>query len=413
MREIKFIFSIFLVFVADHILLFALPLIVFNTTNNISAAGLAYFIEWLPRVLFLPFGGYLTDKFGSKKSLIFIDLVKIVACFIAFIILSTTHYSIAVVIGILGAISSLGTSQTAIAADVLLMKNIELKRYTKVVSYLNMCDQVSMLVGPAIAIFLVTYLPIKYFLLIVPIFYLYNLINTLNQKWRDDTDRLMINKNHESFLISFKNTLLIFKKFPILLFFALQASLINFIISIVEAAGAPLVKILYLKSDAEFGLLNIVAGSFGALSMIITSHFIDEKKVFYFSIIGAFGIILSSYICVFSTGFFSFVTFYGLIIAFTLVNSLFARILRKTLVEVSMLGKITGCLLAINQISVPFSGLFISFLNDIKEIKNLMFYSTNLLILFFLLSYYFSFKYRKLSSNEKDASAKNKISVSA
>ncbi|MGY3805385.1 hypothetical protein ACWNT8_15075 [Pigmentibacter ruber] len=78
-----------------------------------------------------------------------------------------------------------------------------------------------------------------------------------------------------------------------------------------------------------------------------------------------------------------------------------------------MLGKITGCLLAINQISVPFSGLFISFLNDIKEIKNLMFYSTNLLILFFLLSYYFSFKYRKLSSNEKDESAKNKISVSA
>jgi MFS family permease len=407
LKELRFIVSIFLVFVGDHILLFALPLLVFNTTQSISAAGLAYFIEWLPRVLFLPFGGYLTDRFGSKNSLISIDLFKIIACLIVCLLLvANSHWNIAITIGILGSVCSLGTSQTAIAADVLLMKNTEINKYSKVVTYLNMSDQVSMLIGPAIAIFLVSYLPIKYFLLIVPIFYIYNLFNTLTQNWKDGFTYCPGQKQQESFLSSFKSMILVFKKFPILLLFSLQASVINFIISIVEAAGAPLVKLFFQKGDAEFGLLNIIAGLFGALSMIIISYVINEKRAFYISFFGALGLLISSYLCILSNGFYLFIIFYGFIIVFTLINSLFARILRKTLVEASLLGNVTGMMMAINQISVPLAGLAISFIASLEGMKAIILYSTNVLVLVFIICFCFSYKYRNLDKNTKEYSKK-------
>lgn len=410
MKELRFILSIFFVYVGDHILMFALPLMVFNATNSISAAGFAYFIEWLPRVIFYPFGGYLTDKFGSKRSLIVIDIFKIIACFFVFSLFFTNlDLNIPITIGILAAISSLGTSQTSIAADVLLIKNTNINRYTKVVTYLNISDQASMLIGPALAIFLLSYLEIKYFLLVVPLFYVYNLTNTLTQKWNDGFN---YNPNAEKkhFIKDLKSAIMVLRQYPQIFMFSIQAFFVNFIISIIEAAGAPLVKMFFQKSDADFGLLNIIAGLFGAISMIFASYFINEKRAYYFSLIGAIGFLVSSYICINTNGFYLFIVFYGMIIGFTLVNGIFPRVLRKTLVDQALLGKVLGLTLVINQLSVPLSGLMISFIHDINGIKNLMFYATNILFAVFAICFYISFRYRRLdliTPENKELSSKS------
>ncbi|MGH8395586.1 MAG: MFS transporter, partial [Pseudomonas sp.] len=48
---LAFFISLFLSRLADQILLFIVPLIVFQTTNSVSWAGLAFFVESLPRYL--------------------------------------------------------------------------------------------------------------------------------------------------------------------------------------------------------------------------------------------------------------------------------------------------------------------------------------------------------------------------
>jgi len=394
LKELRFIFSLLLVFIGDHILLFALPLIVFNTTHSISASGLAYFIEWLPRVIFLPFGGYLTDKFGSKKTLITIDLCKISACLITLVFISTNSFiNPAIMIGILAAICSIGTSQTLVAGDVLLMKNTTTERYTHIAVYFTMADQVSMLIGPAIAVFLIAYFRIEHLLFIVPFFYLYNLFNTINLTCHDKIDS---QNSKESFFSAIKDAINVFKSFPVLLLFSLQACFINFIISIVEAAGAPLVKLFFSKGDIEFGLLNIVAGSFGAIAMFIVGNYINQERAYYISLFGTIGLLIAAYICSRLDGFYIFLIAYGLVIAFTLINSLFLRVLRKTLVNEAMLAKVTSVSVAIHQISVPLAGLLLAVLGNLNGIKSAMLYSTIALSLIYLLCFYSSYKYRKL-----------------
>jgi hypothetical protein len=45
------------------VILFAVPLLIFQDTRKISTLGLAYAIEWLPCVLAYPLAGLLADRY--------------------------------------------------------------------------------------------------------------------------------------------------------------------------------------------------------------------------------------------------------------------------------------------------------------------------------------------------------------
>lgn len=65
---LAFFISLFVSRLADQILLFIVPLIVFQTTNSVSWAGLAFFVESLPRYLAFPVCGALCDKYPRYAS---------------------------------------------------------------------------------------------------------------------------------------------------------------------------------------------------------------------------------------------------------------------------------------------------------------------------------------------------------
>lgn len=66
---LAFFISLFLSRLADQILLFIVPLVVFQTTNSAAWAGLAFFVKWLPRYLAFPLCGALCDKYSPIKIL--------------------------------------------------------------------------------------------------------------------------------------------------------------------------------------------------------------------------------------------------------------------------------------------------------------------------------------------------------
>lgn len=48
----------------DQLLLFVVPLVVFQTTGSVSLSGLAFAAETLPRILCFPVCGILADRFS-------------------------------------------------------------------------------------------------------------------------------------------------------------------------------------------------------------------------------------------------------------------------------------------------------------------------------------------------------------
>lgn len=66
-RDSAFYVSQFLSRLADHILLFLVPLIVFQITGSVGWSGVAFFIETLPRFVAFPIAGILADRLPAYR----------------------------------------------------------------------------------------------------------------------------------------------------------------------------------------------------------------------------------------------------------------------------------------------------------------------------------------------------------
>lgn len=76
-----FFCSLFVARLADQVLLFLVPLVVFQTTRQVSWSGLAFVIETLPRYLVFPFFGALCDRISPLKLMRVSQTVRAVVCF--------------------------------------------------------------------------------------------------------------------------------------------------------------------------------------------------------------------------------------------------------------------------------------------------------------------------------------------
>ncbi|MGL4505652.1 MAG: MFS transporter, partial [Aeromonas sobria] len=80
MRFSVFLGSRMLSGLGDQILQFAVPLLVYRSTGSIALSGLAFFIEWLPRLISLPLAGVFADRVGGRRVYILADGLRAAAC---------------------------------------------------------------------------------------------------------------------------------------------------------------------------------------------------------------------------------------------------------------------------------------------------------------------------------------------
>lgn len=59
--------GILLGLIAEQVVLFSVPLLIFQTTEDISLLGVAFALEWLPGLLAFPFAGLLADRDGGPR----------------------------------------------------------------------------------------------------------------------------------------------------------------------------------------------------------------------------------------------------------------------------------------------------------------------------------------------------------
>jgi len=72
--------SLFLSRLADQILLFLVPLVVFQVTQSTAWSGVAFFVETLPRFLSFPICGALCDRISPLRLLRISQMARALAC---------------------------------------------------------------------------------------------------------------------------------------------------------------------------------------------------------------------------------------------------------------------------------------------------------------------------------------------
>ncbi|AMB79420.1 MFS transporter [Pseudomonas fragi] len=146
---LAFFISLFVSRLADQILLFIVPLIVFQTTNSVSWAGLAFFVESLPRYLAFPVCGALCDKYPPVRILHISQIYRAVACVIAvglYALFDGIHWVV-----MLSALCGVLTTQGVMAREVLMPHIFKHYTYGKTLSYSQIADQSGLVLGPLVA----------------------------------------------------------------------------------------------------------------------------------------------------------------------------------------------------------------------------------------------------------------------
>jgi hypothetical protein len=358
LKIIQFLASRFCSALGDQFLLFAVPLIIYKNTQSVSLVGLAFFIEWVPRILSLPIAGSFSDRMGGRKVYLLADCIRMAVCFLGFLLLRMFPNGIFIIISVVMSICAFFYAQAFIAMEATVPKLVSKADLHKAQSILQGIEQTSRIIGPALAAFLALYINTPDFLLITAgifgisslgVFSLGSAVNvplnkpTSKQMWRDILQGAQV----------------LFDS-PNLLILTILSILVNLIIGMALATGAALTTGTFHKPDSYFGILNTAAGLLGVTSFLLVPKLTKRFSVFNLGVAAYSATLCGGMLIGFAHNFYLFVLGYGLVCGSSGLFNVYIRTERVQWIPAQDLGKTVGLIVLLNQLSLPVAGMLIA-----------------------------------------------------
>ncbi|CAI8816957.1 putative membrane protein [Pseudomonas chlororaphis] len=355
---LAFFISLFLSRLADQILLFIVPLVVFQTTQSASWAGLAFFVESLPRFLAFPLCGALCDKFSPIRILHISQVYRALLCVLA-VLLYGLFGGIAWVVG-LSALCGVLTTQGIMAREVLMPHIFQHYSYTKTLSYSQIADQTGLVLGPLLAALLLEAWAWYWVVLwIAGLFLLADLSMRLWQRLSHIT--LEVFEQHQDLWtqplrIAFRHIreLTELKKIITL------AVGVNLIVGVTLATSAAMVIGQYSAGKDAYAWLQAA----GALTTILILFFL-ARVVLPLRVLGSLAysmIAAGAFISALSPNLAGYVLGFLLIVGFDKMFNIYIRSTRQRVIPPRDFGKTVGVITLLNNLSQPLAGLLVALL---------------------------------------------------
>ncbi|MBO0345356.1 MFS transporter [Roseibium limicola] len=355
-RHKAFFVSLFLTRLADQILLFLVPLVVFQITGSVSWSGLAFFAETLPRYVAFPIAGILCDRHPPYRLLRLSQAMRAVVCIIGI----AGELSVGGVwwLIVLSALSGVLTTQGLMAREAILPRVFATERFEKVASYTQLADQLGTVLGPLIAASLMAVLPWQAVVVLAAgLFLLADLASAL---WPARTDPSLTHmpKVSEPWIRSLATGLDRIITLPGLMRPILLAAAVNLIIGVTLATSAAMVTGVQGLGEGAYALLQTGGALATVAILLVTAHVgwpYQRMGVASYCLVagGAYLTSFGELPVVYTIGFL-------LVTGFDKMFNVYVRTLRKTLIPLEDFGKTTGLIVCFNNLSQPLAGLLVT-----------------------------------------------------
>lgn len=175
----RFIFSRFTGALCDQFLLFSVPLAILKATGSLTFSSLAFVIEWLPRIVFFPLSGFMADRIKPRYIFSNVDAARAVLMLIIFSILYFYPNATFPALAIMMALLSIAYVLNFVATDAMLPRQIPSDELPKAHSILQGVEQITMVLGPVLAVSIFSYGGINEILIIAAILFMISSVNYL------------------------------------------------------------------------------------------------------------------------------------------------------------------------------------------------------------------------------------------
>ena len=356
LKHQAFFYSLFLSRLADQIILFLVPLVIFQLTGSVVWSGAAFFLETLPRYLSFPICGALCDRMPPLTLLRSSQLLRAVACFSGM-----TGYVIVGGVGWLIGISAVCgvlTTQGLMAREVMLPQLFRDHRFETTASYTQIADQLGMVLGPLLAAGLLKLMSWDYVVVASAALFLAADAAVMTwQRWvRPELADPTPVPGHWALPLRTALRHLIHR--PGLLETVVLAAAVNLIIGVTLATSAAMVTGVHGETDTSYALLQMAGAVMTVIVLFATAHLPAA--------LGTLGLV--AYVMIFIGGLLTglapdarvYAVGFVLVVGFDKMFNVFIRSLRMRTIPRQDLGKTTGLIVMLNNLSQPLAGLLVS-----------------------------------------------------
>ncbi|CRM77096.1 MFS transporter [Pseudomonas sp. 44 R 15] len=355
---LAFFFSMFLSRLADQILLFIVPLVVFQTTRSVSWAGLAFFVESLPRYLAFPVCGALCDRFSPVRILHVSQVYRALACAMA-VALYGLFDGIQWLV-ILSAVCGVLTTQGIMAREVVMPHIFQHYTYAKTLSYSQIADQSGLVLGPLVAALMLEVWQWPWVVLAIAA--LFVLADLAMRVWqRNTTVDLPLHEQPAGIWLQPLRTAFghIRNRMALKRIITLAVG-VNLIVGVTLATSAAMVTGQYAADKDAYALLQAA----GAVVTLVILFYL-ARSTLALKALGGLSysmIVVGALVTAISPGMWAYAVGFLLVSGFDKMFNVYMRSMRQRVIPVQDFGKTVGVITLLNNLAQPLAGLMIAVL---------------------------------------------------
>ncbi|MER5746034.1 MULTISPECIES: MFS transporter [unclassified Streptomyces] len=345
---------------AEQVVMFSVPLLIFQQTRQVSSLGIAYAVEWLPCLLAYPFAGLVADRDGGARLFSRANATRaaVIVCAVLLIV-ARPSWTVPTLM-VTGAVLATLVAPIRMAIEKVVPQLAQGSDLARTQSLVQNMELLAMALGPGIAMVAVLFLGKVWLLALAGA-----LFATAACCWlvlpRTAAAPAPAGARGARAVLSELGLgwkLLVGNR-PVILLAGLNFS-INLVFSTVLAANAAVVTGVLKAPESQYAMLNMFVGIVGLLNLLLTPLLLRKFDV---NFLGSLGYtVLTGCLLLLGTAssFWLYAAAFVVAMSGVAYFNIFNRTQRVKVIPREHLGKVMGPFFLIGLLSYPVGGLLIS-----------------------------------------------------
>ncbi|MFI1360473.1 MFS transporter [Streptomyces sp. NPDC020898] len=355
--------------VAEQVVLFAVPLLIFQDTGDVSTLGFAFALEWLPGLLAYPFAGLLADRDGGARLFSRVTMARgVLLAGAVLLILARPGWATAVLMAN-GALLSVLAAPVRMSIEKMVPQVARGDKLAATQSLVQNMELLAMALGPALAALAVLLLGKVWLLALAAAVFVVAAACWLplpRQKWQSGSGgaREILAELGLGWKLLLRNR-------PVRLLAGLNFA-INLVFATMLSANAALVTGVFDASESSFGILNTFVGIVGLGNLLIVPLLLRKLDVHVIGAVGFTALCAALLVAGTASSFAVYGTAFVAGMTGVAYYNVFNRTQRIKVLPREHLGKIMGPFYLLNLLSYPMAGLLVGATGDVIEPQDLV-----------------------------------------
>ena len=350
-----FFCSLFFARLADQILLFLVPLVVFQTTQKVSWSGIAFFVEALPRYLFFPLFGAFSDRFPPLKLMRISQTYRAVVCIagvIGYALLGGIGWLIA-----LSAFCGILTSQGFVAREVMLPQIFKAHKFERVLALSQLADQLGVVLGPMAAALLLDWWRWEFVVVAAGVLFLIADASFVLWQRISGFQAVAPEPPQGHWTQPLRTAVQHVVRLPGLQKIILLAAAENLVIGVTLATSAAMVTGIHHQSGQFYAVLQTIGAIATVLILVTIARVSFSRKTL--GLLAFLAICLGGVLAGASSSPWGYAVGFVLITGFDKMFNVYIRSARQKIIPPKDYGKTTGVIILLNNLTQPLAGLLV------------------------------------------------------